>query len=117
MTAICRRAGTSGGRRRFLAAGAVAAALLAASPAGAQLAGQPPQAAAVDPPPIARTVQRDGVSLQQAVMLASDRYEGRVVRAETRSRGGRRVHEIRILGDDGRVRIVRIDARTGRFVR
>jgi uncharacterized protein (TIGR02266 family) len=41
------------------------------------------------------------------------RVQGRVVRAETVNQGGRRVHEIRILGDDGRVRTVRVDAETG----
>jgi uncharacterized membrane protein YkoI len=30
--------------------------------------------------------------------------------------GDRVVHEIRILGDDGRVRTVRIDAQTGAFL-
>jgi uncharacterized membrane protein YkoI len=30
--------------------------------------------------------------------------------------GDRRVHEIRILGEDGRVHIVRIDAETGAFL-
>jgi hypothetical protein len=58
----------------------------------------------------AQTVQQRGVSLQQAIAMAQQRYPGKVVRAETKQQNGRRVHEIRILGDDGRVRTVRYDA-------
>lgn len=57
-----------------------------------------------------------GVSLAQASSMAQSRYQGRVVRAETVQMGDRRVHEIRILGEDGRVHIVRIDADTGAFL-
>jgi uncharacterized membrane protein YkoI len=70
-----------------------------------------------DPQPRARLVQRGGgISLQQATAIALSRFQGRVVRAETVGRGGRPVHEIRILGDDGRVRTVRIDAQSGEFL-
>ena len=62
----------------------------------------------------AQTVQQRGVTLQQAIAMAQQRYQGKVVRAETKSQNGRRVHEIRILGDDGRVRTVRYDADDGR---
>lgn len=60
--------------------------------------------------------QRGGISLAQATSMAQGRYQGRVVRAETVQVGDRLVHEIRILGDDGRVRTVRIDAQTGSFL-
>jgi hypothetical protein len=60
--------------------------------------------------------QRGGVSLAQATAIAQSRFQGRIVRAETVSMGDRVVHEIRILGDDGRVRTVRIDAQTGSFL-
>ncbi|MEO8465780.1 MAG: PepSY domain-containing protein [Gammaproteobacteria bacterium] len=60
--------------------------------------------------------QRGGVSLGQATSMARGRYPGRVVRAETVMMGDRVVHEIRILGDDGRVRTVRVDAQTGAFM-
>lgn len=56
------------------------------------------------------TVQQREVSLQQAIEMAQQRQPGRVVRAETKVEDGRRVHEIRILADDGRVRTIRIDA-------
>ena len=61
----------------------------------------------------AAPLQRGGMSLQQAIALAQQSYRGRVVRAETKSQNGRRVHEIRILGDDGRVRTVRYNADGG----
>jgi uncharacterized membrane protein YkoI len=57
-----------------------------------------------------------GISLQQATSMAQMRYPGRVVRAETVQAGDRLVHEIRIVGDDGRVHTVRIDAQTGAFL-
>lgn len=58
-----------------------------------------------------------GISLAQATAMARSRFPGRVVRAETVRLGDRAVHEIRILGEDGRtVRTVRIDAQTGSFL-
>lgn len=62
------------------------------------------------------TLQRGPVTLQQARTLATRRFPGRVVRAETVSDGGRRVHVIRIISEDNRVRTVRIDADTGNFM-
>lgn len=62
-------------------------------------------------------VQRGGgVSLAQATAMAQSRFQGRVVRAESVQMGDRVIHEIRILGEDGRVRTVRIDAQTGSFL-
>jgi hypothetical protein len=60
-------------------------------------------------------VQRGaGISLQEAVQMATEQRPGRVVRAVTVEVGGRRVHEIRILLEEGgRVVTVRIDAQTG----
>jgi uncharacterized membrane protein YkoI len=63
--------------------------------------------------PTARTVQRGGISLSQATAIAQSRVPGRVVSAKTVMAGDRVIHEIRILGDDGRVRTVRVDAQTG----
>ena len=78
-----------------------------------------PEQLEVPPPkpvPTAAIAQQGPVSLERAKELASSRYGGRVARAQTTTRGGRRVHEITILGDDQRVRIVRIDAETGQFL-
>lgn len=56
-------------------------------------------------------------SLDQAVEEARDRYPGRVLSAETRNRGGKESHKIRILTDDGRVKRLNVDAESGRFDR
>lgn len=77
---------------------------------------EPPDPLANEPPPPAMVAQRGPVSLSQAIAMAQRRFHGRVSRAETVMRGGRTVHEIRILGEDGRVRMVRIDAETGAFL-
>lgn len=69
-----------------------------------------------DPPVRAFAAQRGGISLGQATAIARSRYPGRVVRAEAVMLGDRVVYEIRILGDDGRVRTVRIDAQSGSFL-
>ena len=70
----------------------------------------------VDPDPTASVTQQGPVSLSQAQQMALQRFPGRVVRAETVGQGNRRVHQIRILDAEGRVRNVRIDAQTGAFL-
>jgi hypothetical protein len=50
------------------------------------------------------------VSLNQAVKQAKKRTGGQVISAETRNQDGRRVHNIRILTEDGKVRRLRINA-------
>ena len=61
--------------------------------------------------------QRGGVSREQATSMALNAFPGRVVSARTVQMGDRMVHEIRILGEDGRtVRTFRIDAQTGAFL-
>lgn len=54
-------------------------------------------------------------TLDQAVSEARERYDGRVLSAETDRRGGRESHNIRIMTRDGRVKNLRMDANTGRF--
>jgi len=49
-----------------------------------------------------------------AIVLS--RYPGRVVRAQTTSRGDRIVYEIRVISDRGHVRTVQVDAKTGQFL-
>lgn len=105
----------------------VAAGLAVTLLAGASVAGARPRPDSAEHPAVENLspAQRDqlaptqrggGVSLAQASSMAQSRYQGRVVRAETVQMGDRRVHEIRILGEDGRVHIVRIDAETGAFL-
>jgi len=49
-------------------------------------------------------------SLDEAVSEARERYNGRVLSAETRRRNGHETHNIRILTRDGQVRRYRVDA-------
>lgn len=73
--------------------------------------------APLDEGPSFMVTQRGPVSLARARQMALQRFPGRIVRAETVSPGGnRRVHQIRILDAEGRVRDVRIDAQTGAFL-
>jgi len=53
---------------------------------------------------------RGDISLDQAVEQARERTGGRVISAETRGEDGRRIHNIRILTNDGKVRRLQIDA-------
>jgi uncharacterized membrane protein YkoI len=55
----------------------------------------------------------DGVSLDAAVAAAQERHRARVVKAEVIERDGRKVYSLRLLGGDGRVWTIRIDAATG----
>jgi uncharacterized membrane protein YkoI len=57
---------------------------------------------------------RGDMSLDQAVEQAKQRLGGRVISAETRERDGERVHNVRILTKDGKVRRLRINAEGGR---
>jgi uncharacterized membrane protein YkoI len=101
------------------AATAVVALLVVAGSAGAQPRLLPfAQDESTDEP--FTPVQRDqlfpaqrGISLEQARAIAQSRYPGQVVGARSVQMGDRLVYEFRILGDDGRVRTVRVDAQTG----
>jgi hypothetical protein len=57
--------------------------------------------------------QRRELTLAEAITMAQARYPGRVVRAQTIQLGNGAVHEIRIIGNDGLVHTVRVDAQTG----
>jgi len=71
-------------------------------------------AASVPRLPLA-SVQRDGVSLDEAVSRAERQFGARVVRTEVQDEDGRKVYVLKLLCDDGRVFTVRIDAATGRM--
>lgn len=65
----------------------------------------------VSPPAFA---DQDEYSLDAAIALVREKSGGKVLRADTKQSGERRVHEIRILTDDGHVRTYVVDAQTGR---
>ena len=61
-----------------------------------------------------RAMEDRAISLDEAVARAERRYNARAVRAEEKRHGDRIEYRIRLLGADGRVFEVRIDAESGR---
>jgi hypothetical protein len=53
-------------------------------------------------------VAQNCTSLNQAVERVRRQYNGRIVSAETRVRGNREVHHIKVLTEDGKVKTVQI---------
>ena len=62
----------------------------------------------------ARAYADRAISLDEAVARAERRYKARAVRAEEKRHGDRIEYRIRLLGEDGRVFEVRVDANSGR---
>jgi hypothetical protein len=60
-------------------------------------------------------VVRDGISLDEAVRRAEAQYRARVIRTEVQDEDGRTVYVLKLMSEDGRVIMVRIDAATGRM--
>lgn len=60
---------------------------------------------------------RQNVTLDSAVKKARGRYNGRVISAETVGAENDRMHNIRILTEDGRVRRLRVDPSTGEYIK
>jgi uncharacterized membrane protein YkoI len=54
-----------------------------------------------------------GMSMDQAVKMAEQRFTARVVRAETQRDGDHTVYVLKLLNDAGRVWTVRVDAASG----
>jgi hypothetical protein len=69
----------------------------------AQVGGHPP----------AHESARAGISMDQAVRMAEQRFKARVVRAQSQQSGGRTVYVLRLLNESGRVWTVRVDASNG----
>ena len=61
-----------------------------------------------------RAMAERALSLDEAVARAERHHNARAVRAEEKRHGDRVEYRIRLLGNDGRVFEVRIDAATGR---
>ena len=55
--------------------------------------------------------QGGGKSLSEAVEQVRRQYGGRIISAETQVSGGREVHVIKVLTDDGKVKTVRVQGR------
>jgi len=69
------------------------------------------RSAAVDT--LLHALQRRSISLDEAVAMVQDRYNAKVVKAETVEQRGHLVHRIRLLSADGRVWTVNVDAASG----
>jgi hypothetical protein len=65
-------------------------------------------------PVVAAAIQRDGISLDEAVRRAEAQYRAKVVRTDVQDEDGRKVYVLKLLSEDGRVVTVRVDASTGR---
>jgi len=61
-----------------------------------------------------RAMADSTLTLDEAVARAERRHDARAVRAEEKRRDNRVVYRIRLLGSDGRVFEVTVDAETGR---
>ena len=61
-----------------------------------------------------RALAERAISLDEAVARAERRYQARVVKAEEKRHDDRIEYRIRLLGEDGRVFEVRVDAASGR---
>jgi uncharacterized membrane protein YkoI len=57
-----------------------------------------------------KSSEHRGISLDAAVAKVRRETGGRILSAETVNQGGRRVHRIKVLTPDKRVRIINVDA-------
>jgi uncharacterized membrane protein YkoI len=62
--------------------------------------------------PVAQSASA-GISIDQAVRMAEQRFKARVVRAESEQDGGHTIYVLRMLNESGRVWTVRVDASSG----
>jgi uncharacterized membrane protein YkoI len=58
-------------------------------------------------------VHSSGISMDQAVRMAEQRFKARVVRAESQQNGAQTIYVLRMLNESGRVWTVRVDASSG----
>lgn len=86
----------------------VVALATAGGPVWAQGSGRPVvQGLAHDSP------HTSGMSMDQAVRMAEQRFKARVVRAESQQNGAHTIYVLRMLNESGRVWTVRVDASSG----
>jgi uncharacterized membrane protein YkoI len=63
--------------------------------------------------PSGKVAAAAGVSMDQAVKMAEQRYKARVVRAEAQRDGVRTIYVLKLLNEAGHVWTVRVDAANG----
>ena len=71
----------------------------------------PISAQEVEPGQVFRIVQDGGMSLSEAVESVRRSTDGRILRAETKTKNGREVHHIKVLTKDGKVKTHKIAGR------
>ena len=96
-------AGVAFEARAWVSSDTPPASLLASEAPASHLATRPPATAMATP----------GVSMDQAVKMAEQRYKARVVRAEAQHDGPRTVYVLKLLNEAGHVWTVRVDAANG----
>jgi uncharacterized membrane protein YkoI len=98
------------GARQRLAGLAIALALAGVQPAAWA---KPPHVDRHEPAGRESRHAEGGVSLDTVVRQMEQRFNARVVRAETRQEKGRTVYVLRLLSEDGKVWTVKVDADSG----
>jgi uncharacterized membrane protein YkoI len=68
---------------------------------------------AAEPPANVVVAGATGVSMDQAVKMAEQRFRARVVRAEAQRDGVRTIYVLKMLNEAGHVWTVRVDASSG----
>jgi Peptidase propeptide and YPEB domain len=63
--------------------------------------------------PVVHEGRTSGMSMDQAVRMAEQRFKARVVRAESQQSGNHTIYVLRMLNESGRVWTVRVDASSG----
>jgi uncharacterized membrane protein YkoI len=96
--------------RRSLAALAIALAIAGVQPVAWAKA---PHADKHEPAQGRSRHAQGGISLDAVVRQMEQRFNARVVRAETREEKGRTVYVLRLLSEDGKVWTVKVDADSG----
>ncbi len=59
---------------------------------------------------------RAQIKPNRAAAIAKKHYGGKVMSIDARERDGRVIYRVKLLQDDGRLRQVRVDGRTGRIL-
>ncbi len=64
-----------------------------------------------EPAAVLHVAQSGGPTLQQAIEQVKRRTKGKVISAETKVQGGREVHHIKVLTDDGKVKTHKVNGK------
>lgn len=71
----------------------------------------PANAQTYKPDGLVRVAQNDGMSLSEAVESVRKKTDGKILSAQTKLKGGREVHYIKVLTEDGKVKTYTVQGR------